>query len=260
MSAIKSVLLILFLFAVGCGDYDGEGEADTGQDIGQAQQAVGIKVGSSRAFGVTTTAVHGQSRCTNGGVNTVCSVPQTKGPTYFLASSLSANEKSNARIAFAYLDGKSNWTFTETTDSSTAVLTVNRIDNFCTGALIQDLVCVNLSGQGNTLSEPTPIPNVYTEHSNGIIHVDRAAINASTADATDRGFRTYHGLLAAILSWMGLGTVSGNGGSPSRATVLTPDLVTDLTAGEICALNGFLPKAQFGAANTIGIVSNCGAD
>jgi len=230
-------------------------------EIGQVKLPVGIKNGPTYAYGVTTTGVHDQLRCTNG-QNVTCSVPQTKAPTYFLASSMNTSEKNNARAAFAYLDGKLNtWTFTETTDSASATITVNRVDNFCTGFDIQGLVCVNLSGQGNALSEPTSIPNTYTEHNKGIIHIDRSKINFSTTDPQDRIFRLYHGLIVAIASWMGHGSKALSTPTPIRRAILAPqDIINDLSAGEICAMNGFLPKAQFGSATSIGIIATCASD
>ncbi len=253
-------LLSATLLAMACAGTD-DVQPDYGADagIGQTTQAVGIKTRPGFSYGVTITTTHTQNTCQSGGGQT-CSVPQTKGPTYFLASSLNATEKFYARQAAAYLDSKTNWSFTETTDSAAATITVNRLDNFCTGLDIQKLVCVNLSAQGNTLSEPTSIPNTFTEHSKGIIHVDRVQLNFSTTSAAERELRLYHGLIAAFASWMGHGVKSTTSSTPIRQYILTPDDIGDLSAGEICAMNGFLPKAQFGAANTIGITATCASD
>lgn len=251
---------IVTLALVACASADQSFDDNVDEEIGQVEQAVGFKKGPTYAYGVTTANTHDQLRCTNA-QNVTCSVPQTKSPTYFLASSLSANEKANARTAFAYLDGKTNWTFTETTDANAAVITVNRLDNFCTGFDIQGLVCVNLSGQGNTLSENPSIPNTYTEHSKGVIHVDRSKINFSTTDIEDRGFRTYHGLIVAIASWMGHGAKALSTSTPIRRAILAPkDIINDLSDGEVCAMNGFLPKNQFGSATSIGVISTCAGD
>lgn len=255
-----SALLFSCAGTDGVDDYTDESsdQVESEPEIGQVKQPVGIKVSSGFSYGVTISTTHTQSRCQSGGGQT-CSVPQTKGPTYFVSSSLNATEKFYVYQAVAYLDNKTNWVFTETTDQNNATLIFNRLD-ICTGLDIQGLVCVNLSAQGNTLTEPTSIPNTFTEHSKGIIHVDRAKVNASTTNQAERERRIYHGLIAAIASWMGHGTKSTTAGTPIRLHILNPDVITDLSAGEICAMNGFLPKAQFGAAGTIGIIATCASD
>lgn len=251
-------LLITTLFALACAGTDESYDYED-QDIGQITQAVGIKTRPGFSYGVTVSNTHTQSACQSGGSQT-CSVPQTKAPTYFVSSSLNATEKFYVYQSLAYLDNNTNWSFIETTDQGSATLVFNRLDNFCTGLDIQSLVCVNLSGQGNTLSEPTSIPNTFTEHSKGAIHVDRSQINASTTNAAERERRLYHGLIAAIASWMGHGVKSTTSSTPIRAFVLNPDVIGNLSAGEICAMNGFLPKAQFGTATSIGIAGTCNSN
>lgn len=256
MNKMKNRLFTLVMgLVLGCGDYDSYSDDP---DLGQTEQAVGIKVGQAFSYGVTTATAHSQIRCQVGG-GSVCSVPRTKAPTYFLTSSMSSTEKSLARTAFNYYNSKTNWVFTETTNSASATILVNNVAG-CSGSGIQNLVCINLAQSGNTLSEPTSIPNTYTEHTTGVIHIDNAKINASTSVAQERINRTYHGLLVAIASWMGHGAKANSSSSPVRLNVLNPDTVVDLTAGEICAMKGFLPGAQFGTATSIGIVATCSSD
>jgi hypothetical protein len=241
----------LLMFVVACGATPDEFEAI---ELGQAEQAMAFKAGPNLAYGVTVEESHDQLQCINVG-NDECSVPRTKSPTYFLDSTLTSTEKTAVRADFAAIDAATNWTFTETTSQATATIIVNRIDNFCTGTQIQDLVCINLTGQGNTLTEPTPIPNVYTEHTRGVMHIDIAAINASTTNASERLRRKTHGTRAAILSWMGLGVRSHNSSSPTRQAVLSNDTVGSLTNGEVCRVNAFLPLAEGGTAKTANLLT-----
>ena len=234
------------MFVVACGAAPEEFEA---LELGRAEQAMAFKAGPNFAYGVTVDDTHEQLQCINIG-NDECSVPRTKSPTYFLESSLTTAQKDAVRADFAAIDAATNWTFTETTIAANAIITVNKFDGICSGPQIQDLVCVNLTGEGNTLTEPTDLPNVYTEHTKGVIHIDVAAIDASASTSAERLRRKSHGTRAAILSWMGLGVRSHTGLSPTRQAVQNPDSIGALSAGEVCRLNAFLPLAQGGTAKT----------
>lgn len=229
-------------------------------EFGELEQPVGVKFAATDAYGsaVISDDPHRHPRCTTAatGVSRTCSVPRTKGPTYYIASSLNATEAQRARSSVGLIDSQTNWTFTETTDAATATITFNRIDNFCTGEQIEGVVCVNLTGQGNTLSEPTELFNKYTEHTKGVIHLDRAALNACTScSAGEKSKRMMHGFQSAIVVWMGGGIGAASIKSPTRRSILNPDDTTVLTKSEVCRLNGFLPAGQFGSATTIGMTT-----
>jgi hypothetical protein len=258
----KFAILACLFGALACG-----GEAIEGEDsietevIGTVEQAVGFKSGTTDGYGVVNISgePHRHARCPATETGVKCTVPQTKGPTYYIHNSLNANEQQYARIAIGLIDQQTNWTFTETTESTLATLTFNRIDNNCSGGNIQDLVCVNLSGQGNAYNEsPSALPNSYTSHTKGIIHLDRAKLNlCTTCSDGEKNKRMSHGFQAAIVSWMGLGIGGADDSkSPARRFVRNPDDTGFLTAGEVCKLNGFLPAGQFGTASTIGLVSS----
>lgn len=241
--------MLLVVLGTACSATPEEFEAFEELDFGQTTQAMTFKAGPNTAYGVTVDDTHDQIQCFNIG-NDECSVPRTKSPTYFLDAGLTAAEKTAVRADFSAIDSATNFSFTETTTAATATITVNRFNSFCTGTGIQDLVCVNLTGQGNTLSEPTSIPNVYTEHTKGVIHIDTTAINASTTVAAERLRRTSHGVRAAILSWMGLGVRPHTGLSPTRQTVNNPDSIGALSTGEVCRVNAFAPLATGGGTAT----------
>jgi hypothetical protein len=264
----RFLLLALMVACAGAADDYGP---DAELEVGSLAQAVGIKTGLVNSYGTieVTGQPHRHARCPATGA-VKCSVPRTKGPSYFIDSgSLNANEAQIARSAVGTIDMQVNWKFTETTDPATATLTFNRLDG-CNGEDIQGLVCVDFTEQHNTLSEPTPIPNTYTEHTKGVIHVDRSKINAcrscgygpcDVCPQTEKNKRMLHGFQAAIVSWMGLG-VSGYmpSTSPANRFINDPDDTGLLTAAEVCKLNGFLPAGQLGTSSTISIVSNCNAD
>jgi hypothetical protein len=233
--------------------------SDFSDDFGTVEQPVGVKFGTNDAYGsgVVGGAPHSHARCTTSGTPRDCSVPRTKGPTYYIDSSLNATEAQRARSSVGLIDSQTNWTFTETTDAASATLTFNRVDNFCFGEQIEGVVCVNLTGQGNVLTEsPSSLFNRYTEHTKGVIHLDRTALNACTScSAGEKSKRMMHGFQSAILVWMGDGIGAASISSPSRRSILNPDDTGGLTNSEKCRLNGFLPTTQFGGATTIGLTT-----
>lgn len=252
-----AIALICILF--GCAGSD-ESFKD-GLEIGQDSEGVGVKLGTGTHQGYGVIEINGQphkhSRCPSEDLGLRCSVPRTKSPTYFLQG-LTAHEKDLVHNAFNVIDAQTNWVITETTDSANATLTVN--PQSCFGDDIQRDVCVNLSAQANTLKEPSPVPNSWTEHTKGVIHIDRGALLDEDTVAVERDRVALHGLQAALGSWMGLGLSGIESSSPMRRFVHHPDDTTTLSTSEVCKLNGFLPAGQLATPTTIQAYSPCAGD
>lgn len=252
-----------------CGGYaaDGLDNSDDGitteiiSDFGQLQQGVGVKLGTGTHQGFGSIEISGQphkhSRCPSSEFGLRCSVPRTKSPTYFLQG-LTAHEKDLVHNAFNVIDAQTNWTITETTDSASATITVNPLT--CTGDDIQRDVCVNFTAQGNTLAEVSPIPNSWTEHTKGVIHIDRAALLDEDTVAVERDRIALHGLQAALGSWMGLGLSGIESPSPMRRFVHHPDDTTTLSAAEVCKLDGFRAAGQLATPTSIQFYATCTGD
>lgn len=235
-----------------------EGE-DQDQQLGQVEQPVGFANNDGGYYwGVKTISVHSHTRCLDG--NSVCSLPRTKGPKFFIETGLTDAQKTSFRAAAATLDVQTNWSITETSTESQAQIIVNGIPDFCHNAGgMESIVCVNLGALGNTLSEPVSIPNTYTEHLDAVLHLDVNQLNATPPGAA-RDNLLFHAWQLGILTYMGAGPVNPCLTDPAgkvSPSCLVPGngfqfATGNLSVGEVCKLNKFLPAAQFGTSTTIG--------
>lgn len=249
------ISLIFWFLLCCCGDFE---RKDLFTEIGSTVQAVGVKTSPGYTYGVGAAQQHVQLACDKTHEK-VCTVPKTKSPTYFISSSLTGQARTDAQNAINFIDAHTNWTFTATSDPIGATLTFNALTDEClSGVGVQKYVCADLTLSGPGLAETTPIPNTFTQHTGAGIHYDQNSLFADFSDGTQRNFVRYHGMLAAIVSWMGLGVNTEGTSSPAHQFVHIPlDTVTDFSAGEYCRMNGFLPGAQFGTSTTIGIIATC---
>jgi hypothetical protein len=210
-------------------------------DIGTAEQEYFGRVTNGYQYGTTTS--HARLQCGRTNDAQVCTIPQTKTPTFALSAGI--DRPALVRGLFASLDAQlSSWTFTEVSDINDADIIVS--DGVpCSGGSssnnIEAFGCLATTDVGNNLEESATVVGNYTNHSFGVVRIDTTDINSKFSSATSRDRLYVHAAGHGIVAWMGLG--SGPDASARRITSRVVDvsgpIVQTLSAGEDCRAEFF---------------------
>lgn len=265
MKHIKEALLCLSLIA--CGAAEDEWLTD---ELGEVGQAATAKGSDNLLYGTTTSGARLQ--CNRTSTGQVCTMPNTKNPTYCIefGSGITNNQASQIRGAFSAFDtALSSWTFTDAapagvqncgTLNPVPTVIVNKLA--CSGTLssnIEGYSCANLTFV-DSLSD-VGIPGSFQRHSNGVIHLDYVDILNKGANATEDDRLSFHAILHGISAWIGQGSRSDSlaaGFASERAVTPFRASRSALRTGEDCRAESYLPGASSG--NFLEVGPACGQD
>lgn len=257
---IRTILALVLLIA-GCSGYDSN-DSDS-EEFGTAEQEITAASSPSFGYGATTGSSH--AACNTTSTGQACLVPDSKTlrwcvNTTGLTSTQAGSIRSMAAQAANLVSPGTGWTFVNLTpgpncfNDTNADVEINAANTgLCsgtTGDTMDPYVCVNPTIDFQ-LSES--LPGNYNVMDGGIVHVDLADLHTKAAAMalSDNVFMR-RGIAHTFAILMGVGSRSDLGKASQITLRQLFPIVTigNLTAGEQCRANAYVPGGTTFAYNT----------